>query len=92
MANKETSLTLIEEKIYLIRSQKVMLDSDLAEVHQAATRVLNQAVKRNLHCLLEDFMFQLTEDETVYLTSQLVTSNKGRGGRRYLPRQIRFID
>jgi len=86
--NQETSLTVIEgieEKIFLIRGQKVMLDSDLAEVYQVETKVLNQAVKRNLHRFPEDFMFQLTEDETESLRSQIVTSNKGRGGRRYLP-------
>ena len=85
---QETSLTVIEgikEKIHLIRGQKVMLDSDLAEVYQVATRVLNQAVKRNLNRFPEDFMFQLTEDETETLRSQIVTSNKSRGGRRYLP-------
>lgn len=75
----------IENNIYSIRGQRVMLDSDLAEVYQVETRVLNQAVKRNLHRFPEDFMFQLTEDETNSLTSQIVTSNKGRGGRRYLP-------
>lgn len=91
MANKEkqeTSLIVIEgidEKIYLIRGQKVMLDSDLAEVYQVETKVLNQAVKRNLHRFPEDFMFQLAEDETESLRSQFVTSNKGRGGRRYSP-------
>ena len=62
-----------------------MLDSDLAEVYQVETRVLNQAVKRNSHRFPEDFMFQLTEDETESLRSQIVTSNKGCGGRRYLP-------
>ena len=75
----------IENKIYNIRGQRVMLDSDLAEIYQVATRVLNQAVKRNPHRFPEDFMFQLTEDETESLTSQFVTSNKQRGGRRYLP-------
>lgn len=85
---RETSLAVIkgiEEKIYLIRGQRIMLDSDLAEVYQVETRVLNQAVKRNLNRFPEDFMFQLTEEETKSLTSQIVTSNKGRGGRRYLP-------
>ena len=91
MTNKETKemgLTVIEEieeKIYFIRGQKVMLDSDLAEVYQVETKVLNQAVKRNLHRFPEDFMFQLAEDETESLRSQIVTSNKGRGGRRYMP-------
>ena len=69
----------------MIRGQKIILDSDLAEVYQVETRVLNQAVKRNLHRFPEDFMFQLTEDETESLRSQFVTSNKGRGGRCYLP-------
>ena len=91
MADKkmqETGLTEIdgiEEKIYLIRGQKVMLDSDLAEIYQVATRVLNQAVKRNLNRFPEDFIFQLTEEETKSLRSQSVTSNKSRGGRRYNP-------
>ena len=86
--SQEKSLTVIEgieEKIYLIRSQKVMLDSDLAEVYQVETRVLNQALKRNLDRFPEDFMFQLTDEETKSLRSQFVISNKGRGGRRYLP-------
>jgi hypothetical protein len=91
MASKEkqdTSLTVIErieEKIHLIRGQKVMLDSDLAEVYQVETRVLNQAVKRNLHRFPDDFMFQLTDEEAESLRSQAVTSNKSRGGRRYSP-------
>ena len=88
MKDKEkdnTSLIVIEEKIYLIRGQRVMLDSDLAEVYQVETKVLNQAVKRNFHRFPEDFMFQLNVDETQSLRSQFVTSNEGRGGRRYLP-------
>ncbi|CAN5611999.1 ORF6N domain-containing protein [soil metagenome] len=86
--NQETNLTVIEgieEKIYLIRGQKVMLDSDLSAIYQVQTKVLNQAVKRNLHRFPEDFMFQLAENEAKSLRSQFVTSNKGRGGRRYLP-------
>jgi hypothetical protein len=75
----------IEQKIYLIRGQRVMLDSDLAEFYQVETRVLNQAVKRNLHRFPEDFMFQLVEEEAKSLTSQSVMSNEGRGGRRTLP-------
>lgn len=75
----------IADKIHFIRGQRVMLDSDMAEVYQVETRVLNQAVKRNIDRFPEDFMFQLTEDETKSLTSQIVTSNKQRGGRRYLP-------
>lgn len=91
MANKEkqeTNLTLIEgieEKIHLIRGQKVMLDSDLAEVYQVETKMLNRAVKRNLDRFPEDFMFRLTDEETKSLRFQIGTSNTGRGGRRYLP-------
>ena len=73
----------IATKIYYIRNQKVMLDSDLAELYDVETKVLNQAVKRNIHRFPEDFMFQLTEDEyDKILRSQFVTS---KGGRRYLP-------
>ncbi|NJM54273.1 MAG: ORF6N domain-containing protein [Blastocatellia bacterium] len=75
----------IEQKIYLIRGQRVMIDSELAEFYQVETRVLNQAVKRNLHRFPEDFMFQLSEEESKSLTSQSVMSNEGRGGRRTLP-------
>ena len=54
---------IIEQRIYLIRNQKVMLDRDLAELYGVSTRVLNQAVKRNIDRFPEDFMFQLTLDE-----------------------------
>ena len=62
----------IESKIFFIRGQKVMLDSDLAELYQVKTKVLNQAVKRNLNRFPRDFMFQLTKEEN--LRSQIVTS------------------
>ena len=79
--NQETNSIVfeeIEEKIHLIRGQKVMLDSDLAEVYQVATRVLNQAVKRNLHRFPEDFMFQLSVEEVdnLAMRSQIVTASK----------------
>ena len=54
------SVEIIEKKIYLIRGHKVMLARDLAELYEVETRVLNQAVKRNLNRFPEDFMFQLT--------------------------------
>lgn len=54
-------LQVIQSKIYEIRGQKVMLDFDLAELYEVDTRVLNQAVKRNLDIFSNDFMFQLTE-------------------------------
>ncbi len=75
----------IEKKIYVIRGQRVMLDSDLAEVYQVETRVLNQAVNRNLTRFPKDFVFQLSKNEFDSLISQTVTSKTGRGGRRKLP-------
>ena len=75
--------TSIVSKIYFIRSQRVMLDNDLAELYGVETKVLNQAVKRNLIRFPEDFMFQLSDNEWENLRSQTVTSNSG--GRRYLP-------
>jgi len=85
--------------VHLIRSEKVLLDSDLAELYGVETRVMNQAVKRNLDRFPEDFMFPLTEDEMDSLTSQIVisnpdntnltsqsvTSSSSRGGRRTAP-------
>jgi hypothetical protein len=62
-------------KILLIRSRKVMLDRDLAELYGVETRVLNQAVKRNIQRFPEDFMFQLNKDEFQNLKSQFVTSS-----------------
>jgi hypothetical protein len=68
----------VEDKIYMIRGQRVMFDSDLADLYHVATKVLNQAVKRNLHRFPEDFMFQLTSEEYEKLTirSQSVTGSK----------------
>jgi hypothetical protein len=68
-------LELIERKIYLIRGQKVMLDSDLAGIYQVATKALNQAVSRNRDRFPEDFMFQLSKEELENWRSQIVTSN-----------------
>jgi hypothetical protein len=74
---------LISNKIYFIRNQKVMFDSDLALLYGIETKVLNQAVKRNISRFPEDFMFQLTEIEFQNLKSQIVTSSWG--GARKLP-------
>jgi hypothetical protein len=74
----------LDRLIYEIRGQKVMLDSDLAEVYGVETRVLVQAVKRNARRFPADFIFQLSEPEWDSLRSQIVTS-KGKGGRRYRP-------
>lgn len=74
----------IRSKIFEIRSQKVMLDFDLAQLYEVETKTLNQAVKRNLNRFPPDFMFRLTHEEWISLRSQIVTS-KNRGGSRYLP-------
>ena len=76
---------IIDKKILLIRGQKVMLDSDLAELYGVATKRFNEQVKRNLNRFPIDFMFQLNEKETEVLRSQFATSKAGRGGRRYFP-------
>jgi hypothetical protein len=65
--------TLIEKMIYVIREQKVMLDSDLAELYGVETKAFNQAVKRNLHRFPVDFMFQPNINELTDLRSQIVT-------------------
>ena len=75
----------IAGRIYLIRGQKVMLDSDLAELYGVETRALNQAIRRNLDRFPKDFAFQFTQKEFDALMSQIVISNVGRGGRRKVP-------
>jgi len=83
MPNIVVKQDIIEKKIYLIRGTNVMLDKDLAELYGVETRVLIQAVKRNIERFPEDFMFQLTKEEFENLRSQIVSSSWG--GRRYLP-------
>lgn len=74
-------IELVRSKIYEIRGQKVKFDRDLAMLYGIETKVLKQAVKRNLKRFPSDFMFELTPDEVESLRSQIVTSN-GRGGNR----------
>jgi len=87
---------VIEQKIYLVRDQKVMLDSDLAILYGVPVKALNQSVKRNKKRFPEDFMFRLDSQEykvlksqivtaNTPLRSQIVTANDNRGGRRNLP-------
>ena len=78
-------LELIQKKIYEIRGQKVMLDRDLATMYGVETRALNQAVKRNMERFPEDFMFQLTDEETTDWKSQIVMSNSIKMGLRRNP-------
>ncbi|MCV9929708.1 ORF6N domain-containing protein [Flavobacterium sp. LS1R49] len=76
----------ISSKIYFIRNQKIMFDSDLAMLYGVETKRLNEQVKRNTSRFLEDFMFQLTEIEYHSLRSQFATLKNGRGGhQKYLP-------
>ena len=80
-------IAVIQNKIYEIRGQRVMLDFDLAPLYQVQTKVLKQAVRRNIERFPADFMFEITIDEynslKDSLRSQIVTSNKG--GTRYMP-------
>ncbi len=80
-------ITVIQNKIYEIRGQRVMLDFDLAQIYQVETKVLKQAVRRNIGRFPQDFMFEITNEEynllKISLRSQFVTSNKG--GIRYMP-------
>ena len=87
--SKEITPAEIEGAIHVIRGQRVMLDSDLAELYGVTTASLNQSVKRNAERFPEDFAFQLTQQEFTNLMSQNVISNSGKksgaGGRRKLP-------
>ena len=75
---------IIQQKIYVIRGEQVMLDYDLAEMYGMETKRLKETVKRNINRFPSDFMFQLTKEEFESLRSQFATSNK-RGGTRYMP-------
>lgn len=75
----------VVQRILLLRDRKVLLDADLAALYGVATKVLLQAVKRNLERFPDDFMFQLSAAEFATLRSQFVTSKVGSGGRRYAP-------
>jgi phage regulator Rha-like protein len=75
----------IQNMIYEIRGQQVMVDEDLAKIYQVETKVMNQAVKRNIDRFPHEFMFQLTRVEYDNLKSQIVTSSSSWGGRRKLP-------
>ena len=89
----------IDSVIYTLRGERVILDADLAKIYGVATKVFNQAVKRNREKFPSDFLFQLSADEAEAmnrsqsvagsrarsLRSQIVTSKRGRGGRRYRP-------
>lgn len=76
----------IQRKIYEIRGQKVMLDFDLAVLYETETKVLKQAVRRNMQRFPSDFLFELTKNEYQVLRSQIVTLEPGKGRySKYLP-------
>ena len=79
------AVEVIERRIYVVRGQRDMLDADLAELYEVATKVVNQAVKRHGDRFPDDFAFQLTLQEFTDLKSQSVTSSFEHGGRRKLP-------
>lgn len=71
-------IELIQSKIFEVRGRSVMLDSDLAQLYQVETRVLNQAVKRNASRFPEDFMFRLTDTEWDNISSQFVMTSRAK--------------
>jgi phage regulator Rha-like protein len=75
----------VESRILFLRRNRVILDKDLAELYHVSVKQLNQQTKRNSRRFPSDFMFRISASEERALRSQIVTSKKGRGGRRYLP-------
>lgn len=81
----EIQIEQIQNIIYVIRGQKVMLDSDLAMLYEVETKYFNKQVKRNINRFPEDFMFQLSKEEFANLRFHFGTSSLDYGGRRYQP-------
>ena len=75
----------IQQQIILLRGKQTLLDRDLAKIYQVDTKVLNQAVKRNIERFPEEFRFQLTKEEFENWKSQIVTSNMDKMGLRKTP-------
>ena len=82
---RETPAFPVESRILFLRQQRVILDTDLAHLYKVSVKRLNEQVKRNQERFPADFIFQLTEKENAVLRSQIATSKKSRGGRRYAP-------
>ena len=78
-------ISILQSKIHEVRGQKVMLDFDLALLYKVETRILNQAVKRNISRFPEDFMFQLTLEEMDNMSSQFVTTYPSKRPKTALP-------
>ncbi|MCA1600317.1 MAG: ORF6N domain-containing protein [Acidobacteria bacterium] len=86
---KEALITVpverVEQAIFVIRGERVIIDSDLAKLYGVTTARLNQQVRRNGERFPDDFMFEITKEENESLMLQFATSQGGRGGRRKLP-------
>src|SRR5580693_6792703 len=82
---RATSAVTVESRILILRHQRVILDVDIARLYGVSVKRLNEQVKRNQERFPSDFMFQLTDRENGALRSQIATSKKTRGGRRYTP-------
>lgn len=83
---------IVQNKMYLIRGQKVMLDSDLANLYQVETKVLNQSVRRNANRFPEDFMFQLDNKEQKLLRSQFVTAKYDKDNSKKRSNNFAFTE
>ena len=81
----EVSPQVLAGRILVVRGQRVVLDSDLAQLYEVETKRFNEQIRRNLARFPSDFMFHLSDEEYESLRSQFATSKPGRGGRRYLP-------
>lgn len=82
-ANSLIPMSVVENRIFILRGQRIMIDRDLAELYGIPTKRLNEAVKRNIERFPEEFMFQLTNDEWNFLRSQFATFSKDI--RKYKP-------
>src|SRR5690242_9208030 len=86
MAQTATALARrVETKIFVLRGHRIIVDETLAELYGVEVKQLNQQVKRNSKRFPSEFVFRLSQREFDFLRSQIVTSNDGRGGRRYRP-------
>ncbi|MBO2523270.1 MAG: DNA-binding protein [Bacteroidetes bacterium] len=83
--NSNDGLELIKQKIFELRGLRVMLDFDLAELYRVETRVLNQAVKRNIERFPDDFMFRITTTEWNDISSQIVMTSRVKRPKSALP-------
>ena len=82
---RETPAFVVESRILILRHRRVIVDADLAQLYGVPVKRLNEQAKRNQERFPSDFMFQLTRKEHDALRSQIATSKKSRGGRRYTP-------